>query len=357
MGPTDDYEIYLGDQGFAGQQFLHGMSNNDYVHRPWHLPEEHHVTNWTTREMARMIQRRDPTRPGFWYLSFTHPHPPLVPPQVYLDMYRDIEPPEPYHGTWPRCRDTMPCRLNNRLIETDHYTPQFIREVRRAFYAICTHIDHQLRVVIGTLREEGLLDNTIIMFLADHGDMLGNHGLWAKRMYYEDSACVPMLLVGTQGDQRVGCRRTDNRLVALQDVMPTLLDLAGIEIPDSCDGISMVGNEKREWLYGEYGEDAEATRMLHQGRYKLIYYARGNRLQLFDLENDPCELTDLVDSAQHRSQLDELSQQLISQLYGSDLLWVKDGKLVGLPEDASPSPPDRNLSLQRGSHWPVPPQS
>ena len=65
LGPTDDYEIYLGEQGLAGQQFLHGMSNNDYVSRPWHLEERHHVTNWSAREMAKTIQRRDPTRPAF----------------------------------------------------------------------------------------------------------------------------------------------------------------------------------------------------------------------------------------------------------------------------------------------------
>ena len=87
LGPTDDYEIYLGEVGETGRQFLHGMSNNDYVARPWHLKEEHHATNWITREMCRFIQRRDPTRPSLWYCSYTHPHPPLVPPQWYLEFY------------------------------------------------------------------------------------------------------------------------------------------------------------------------------------------------------------------------------------------------------------------------------
>ncbi len=355
FGGLDDYELYLGDQGLAGQQFLHGMSNNDYVNRPWHLAEEHHVTNWTTREMARMIQRRDPTRPGFWYLSYTHPHPPLVPLQIYLDMYRDVDPGQPYLGNWPRDKDTMPCRMNNRLIDSDRYSAEMIRDIRRAFYALCTHIDHQIRVVIGTLREERLLDNTIIMFLADHGDMLGNHGLWAKRLFYEDSARVPMILVGTEGDSRVQFGTTDDRLVGLQDVMPTLLDLASVAIPDSVDGLSMVGDRKRECLYGEYGEQEEATRMIHDGSYKLIYYAAGNRLQLFDLNNDPQELDDLSNSTDHSTVRDELVGRLISQLYGSDADFLRDGKLVGLPENAVPESPNRGLSLQRGSHWPSPP--
>ena len=71
-GVVDDYEAYLAERGYAGAQFLHGMGNNEYVHRTWHLPEETHVTNWITRQIVRTIQRRDPTRPSLWYASYTH---------------------------------------------------------------------------------------------------------------------------------------------------------------------------------------------------------------------------------------------------------------------------------------------
>jgi len=357
LGPTDDYEIYLAEQGYPGWQFLHGMSNNDYVARAWHLAEAHHVTNWTTRQMARMIQRRDPTRPGFWYLSYTHPHPPLVPPAYYLDLYRDVDPGEPFAGSWPCPPDAMPAWMNNRLIDSSRYDEKLIRTARRAFFALATHIDHQLRIVLGTLREEGLLDRTIVMFLADHGDMLGTHGLWAKRLFYEESARVPMILLGTAGSEQVAYAQSDDRLVGLQDVMPTLLDLAGVPVPDSIDGISMVGSSRRESFYGEYGEGEEATRMLHDGRYKLIYYAAGNRLQLFDLHTDPREGTDLIDAPDHRDHRDRLLSLLRSEAYGSDLDWWQGDRLVGLPAPTGPSPPDRTFSLQRGSHWPVPPQS
>ncbi len=198
-GVTDDYEIFLGDRGLAGRQFDHGMSNNEYVTRAWHLPEDCHVTNWITREMARSIRRRDPTRPGFWYLSYTHPHPPLVPPAAYWEMYRDVEPVFPRTGSWAEDFDSLPYRLKGQRAGWSCDTETQIRTALRAFYALCTHIDHQLRLVIGTLREEGLLDRTIILFTADHGDMLGQHGLWAKRLYYENSANVPMLLMGTAG--------------------------------------------------------------------------------------------------------------------------------------------------------------
>ncbi len=72
------------------------MSNNEYSSRPWHLPEAMHPTNWATQQMVRQIKRRDPNWPAFWFLSYRHPHPPLVPPQAYLDLYRQILIDEPY---------------------------------------------------------------------------------------------------------------------------------------------------------------------------------------------------------------------------------------------------------------------
>lgn len=354
-GVVDDYEVYLGDQGFAGRGYDHGMSNNEYTVRPWHLPEDTHVTNWTTRELCRVIRRRDPTRPGFWYLSYTHPHPPLVPPQVFLDMYRDVDVALPKWGSWAESFDALPYRLQLQRNGWHVERKAEVQTALRGFYALCTHIDFQLRTVIGTLREEGLLDDAIILFSADHGDMLGQHGLWAKRLYFENSANVPMILVGTAGDRRVGHHRVDDRLVGWQDIMPTLLDLAGIEIPETVAGLSMVGERRREWLYGECNEGPTAARMIRQGRYKLLYYPVGNRFQLFDLENDPEELTDLSADAASAPVLEELTARLIGELYGSDLDWLRDGRLVGLPDQRSEPEPNRGLSLQRGIHWPPPP--
>ena len=228
---------------------------------------------------------------------------------------------------------------------------------RRAFYALCTHIDHQLRILIGTLREEALLNNTIICFTSDHGDMLGNHNMWAKRLFYEESANIPMILVGTANDTRVGYNRIDERLVGWQDIMPTLLDLAGIDIPPSVEGLSMVADRQREWFYGEVGEDGHATRMLHDGRYKLIYYPVGNYRQLFDLQNDPNELLNLVEAPEHAATLARLTTLLVSQLYDGDEAWAQGEQLVGLPNQSFVPGPNRGLSSQRGNHWPPPPRT
>ena len=354
-GVTDDYEVFLGDKGFAGRQFDHGMSNNEYVTRTWHLPEECHVTNWTTREMARMIRRRDPSRPGFWYLSYTHPHPPLVPVETYWNMYRDTQPELPHWGEWAQDFEQLPYRLKQQRSNWHCESERDIRTALRAFYALCTHIDHQLRIVLGTLREEGLIDNTIIAFTADHGDMLGNHGLWAKRLYYENSANVPMIVVEPEANPQLTPGTVDGRLVGWQDIMPTLLGLAGIEVPDSVTGQSMFTAAPREHLYGECNEGETATRMIHNGRYKLIYYPAGNRRQLFDLESDPFECHDLSSSSEHAGVLDDLTSRLVAELYGSDLGWLEDDQLVGIPAPDFQQSSTRDLSLQRGTHWPYPP--
>ena len=146
--------------------------------------------------------------------------------------------------------------------------------------------------------------------------------------------------------------------------MPTLLDLAGIDIPDTVEGLSMVGEERRTYLYGECGEGTNATRMIHAGRHKLIYYPVGNRVQLFDLASDPNELNDLAGSptrlslpkSDHAAIQAQLSEHLVGELYGGDEAWVKDDQLVGLPDQQWAPRPNRNLSGQRGQHYPVPPQ-
>lgn len=351
-GVMDDYEIFLGDKGRPGQQFDHGMSTDGYVWRPWHLAEELHVTNWATQQMIRQIKRRDPQRPGFWYLSYRHPHPPLVPLHSYLDMYRDMDMGDPVGDDWGQATGDLPYVIASKRKRGEKYSPRQIADIRRAFYALCTQIDHQIRLVIGTLREEMLLDNTIVLFTSDHGDMLGDHGLWAKSLFYQPSVNIPMILLGRRNDPVIGTGVVEDRLVTLADVMPTLLDLAGIPAPATMDGRSMLTAPAREVVHGEFGENANATRMIRDQRWKLVYYPVGNTRQLFDMEMDPQETRDLAHLPECADILDRLTAQLIDHLYGSDLDWVTDGRLTGLPNREAGPRVNRDLSSQRGQHWP-----
>ncbi len=349
FGGTDDYEDWLARHGYLGLEYAHGMSNNQYFTRPWHLPEEAHATTWATRQMIRQIKRRDPTRPSFFYLSYIHPHPPLVPLRDYLDMYPPEAMDEPVCADWDR-EETYALQYARRDTAGPDavYGPREIREARRAFYAQCTHIDHQLRLVIGTLKEEGLLDRTILAFTSDHGDMLFDHGMTGKRLFYDGSCRVPLILSGKPLQSRRG--EVNPALACLEDIMPTLLTLCGLPVPETCEGIDLLGDPSRDLLYAEIDQ----TRMVTDGRYKLIYYAVGNRTQLFDLENDPrecCDLAGLPACAGIRRRLEDF---LIRNLYGRDEAWVQDGRLVGLPDHPCASQPNYTLSNQRGLHWPPP---
>jgi arylsulfatase A-like enzyme len=356
LGAIDDYDLFLADKGFAGEQYMHGMSNNDYQTRPWHLAEPLHVTNWITRAACMSIKRRDPTRPGFWHVSYTHPHPPLVPLSSYLEMYRDMAIDPEVKGSWSLDFEQQPAAL--KVIKSywpAQYNSTQHLAIKRAYYALCTHIDHQLRLIIGTLREEGLLNQTVILFTADHGDMLGQHGLWAKSLFYDAVARVPMLLIDVEGSKRVKPGSVDSRLVGLQDIMPTLLDLAGLEAVPGLGGFSMLGDVKRSVFYGECGEGVNASRMITDGLHKLIWYPANHVLQLFNLETDPSECHNLVNDAASASIQARLQQHLIEHLYGTDLGWVKDGQLVGYEPGPFHAKSNRMLSGQRGLHYPPPP--
>lgn len=332
------------------------MCNNTYLWRPWHLPEEHHVTNWAAQQMCRTIKRRDKMKPGFWYLSFSHPHPPLAPLQAYIDMYRDVELPSPYVGDWALGNDKTPERVKQRILQFEPLRACDVTDARRAFYALCTHIDHQIRTVIGTLREEGLIHNTIIMFTADHGDMLGNHNQWAKDQMHEDSHRVPMILAGAPIEDAVGHHRTDDRLSGLCDVMPTLLGLADVRVPNHVEGINMAGDNRREFVFGEWGYDQQATRMVRDAGHKLVYFPWGNQFLLFDMDEDPNELRNLAGSRSHAEIMERMSAMLLDSLDREDTAaWVTSGKLTGIPiQHGATRPTSHGMQGQRGTHWPPP---
>jgi len=349
-GVADDWELYLMEQGYTGEEYATGMCHNDWVARPWHLPEKCHSINWAAREMCKAIRRRDPRKPGFWYLSFSAPHPPLTPLQVYLDMYRDVEIDMPPVGDWAKRFDDLPHYIKGRAYPSALMgaPAHEVALARRAYYATLTHIDHQIRTVIGYLREAELLNNTVIVFTTDHGHMAGEHGLWCMTPFYEASAKIPLIVVPPKGDDRLGIAVEDDRFAEFADIMPTLLDFAGIPVPDHVDQISLLSNERREYLYGEHGEGELAQRMIRRGRFKLIYYPVGNYTHLFDLENDPRETHDLAHDPSYADEVADLKELLKENLLDSDLEWLKDGELVGLPDKEFVPPPLQQLCGQRG---------
>jgi arylsulfatase len=336
----DDYEQWLQDQGFAGQYHSHGVTNNELTARPWHLPEAAHPTNWTARESCRWLLRRDPESPFFLWMSFSAPHPPFTPPESYWKLYRDVQIPDPREGDWSS-PEKIPAEIRRVSIPGNHetYTGQRYTQTVRAYYALITQIDLQISLVLGTLREQGLLDSTIILYISDHGDMMGDFGLFAKRVFYEGAANVPFILVLPQNHSRHRCGEICQNPVGLQDLLPTLLDAAGLEIPKDISGISALkGFEdpelSRKLIHGDYkkGPDTpDSSHMLCDGRFKYIWYNEGNIEHLFDLEADPLEQFNLAAKEQHRDLIRRWRKLLVSVLEQEHNADVQNGKLVSLP--------------------------
>lgn len=350
----DDYELYLERRGLSGRELTHGMGNNQYSTRPWHLEEEDHPTNWTTREMCRQIKRRDPTRPGFWFCSYAAPHPPLTPPAEYFNLYTEREIDKPFMGTWAEDFGLLPYALKYHRKKFPELDLNETDLARKAFYAQCTYIDHQIRLLIGTLREECLLDDTILVFTGDHGDMLGNHNLWAKPPMFEYSVNIPLLISVPPGivPEEKACGTRED-FAALRDIMPTLLDLCGVAVPPQVEGISLYSGSPRSSIYCEHFENELAMRMIRKSDYKLIWYPAGNRFQLFNLSEDPCELEDLSEDKSFSGIMEDLKSTFIDNLYGSDVDWVEQGKIIGFPDKPFRKNPEmrktaRGLLAQRG---------
>ena len=160
-----------------------------------------------------------------------------------------------------------------------------------------------------------------------------------------------MILLPPANNSEIKTNTVDDRLVVQADIFPTIADLCDVPIPESVEGMSMLGTNKRDYIYGELWEDPRATRMIRDKQYKLIYYPAGNIFQLFNLHKDPTENQDLFGDPKYSNIISRLSKIMINNLYGTDLKWVKNNKLVGMVD---PDPniayanPGRSFGNQRG---------
>ena len=280
----------------------HGVEWNSWMARPSHLPEHLHPTHWTASEGMGFIERRDPTKPFFLWLSFARPHSPYDPPQPYFDMYADHpDIPPAAVGGWAAEFDRKVADVNApRTRRSERET----RRARAGYYGNITFIDHQIGRLLYEYgkRDPEALANTLVVFASDHGDMMGDHHHWRKTYAYEGSARVPFLMrFPSSWDLPRG--QTLDAPVELRDVMPTLLDAAGVEIPDSVDGASLLGPARgdaggwREFVQGEHTScytREHGMQYVTDGREKYVWFHHTGAEQFFDLERDPLECDDLA---------------------------------------------------------------
>ncbi len=304
---VNDYWEWLHEKtGGRLHEYDHGLDSNSWNARPSALPEELHNNTWVVTKGIEFVHRRDRTRPFFLNLSFHRPHPPIDPPQAFWDMYRDVPLPKVPVGEWARIHDTEITNLNawhGRL------APDLLDRARRAYYAQIAHIDNQIgRFILALKRMQA--GPTIFIFTADHGEMLGDHHLFRKTYAYEGSAGVPLIISAPEQEKNGICPAP----VVLQDIYPTILEFAGIQIPAACEGMSLAchtrGQEpahKREFIHGEHSrcyDDGEAMQFLTDGVEKYIWYTATGREQLFHLQSDPGELIDLASDPAYGQRLE-----------------------------------------------------
>jgi arylsulfatase len=211
-----------------------------------------------------------------------------------------------------------------------------VRAARQGYYGSVSFVDEQIGRILETLDARGLLRSTMIFFLADHGDMLGDQYLWRKGYAYQPSARIPMLLHWPEGLDRAQAGQAIARPVEIRDVLPTLLDAAGAPVPSAVEGRSLLSLARnphldwREWIDLEhdvvYSPDNHWN-ALTDGVRKYIYHANSGQEQLFDLSRDPYELADLSGDAAFSPELRRWRGRLIDHLAPRGAPWVVKGQL------------------------------
>ena len=264
--------------------------------------------------------RSEDRRPLCLVTSFIHPHDPYATRQKYWDLYDDVEISLPSVARPAVQPDPHNQRLENVIaIDSVELSDQQIVNARRAYYANVSYVDEWLGRLHDTLDECGLVENTTIILTADHGDMLGEYGLWYKMSFREWACRIPMIIY-----QPTELRpRTVSQPVSLVDVLPTLLDIAsaGVDIDkpdaiDPLDGRSLyplcTGDESNDpdRTVSEYLAEGTAAPMLmiRFSNYKYITCPTDPD-QLFDLENDPEETTNLVGDPAFAALVGDLKNQ------------------------------------------------
>jgi choline-sulfatase len=234
-------------------------------------------------------------------VSMTHPHDPYAMTKEFWDLYEDVDIPLPKTTAIPHDQQDPHSQRVLKCIDLwgKEMPEDRIKAARRAYYAACTYVDTNVGKLLKALDNCGLTDDTIVVFTGDHGDMLGERGLWYKMVWYENSARVPFIV---HAPKRFSAKRvTEN--VSTMDILPTFVELVGAQLVPGLpmDGVSLVPHItgqvglKTDTVFGEY--TAEGTQapvvMIRRGRWKFIYSVLDPPM-LFDLVADPLETVNLA---------------------------------------------------------------
>lgn len=256
-------------------------------------------------------------KPWTLFVSLTSPHYPLICPQEFYDLYDDEMVGMPIPG--PDMENHPLMQEFRKFYDYDaHFDEALARKARRAYFGLCSFTDYLIGNLLTTLQNAGLKDGTRVIYTSDHGEMLGNHGLWTKFQMYEDAVSIPMIVSGPDVPQGKTCETP----VSLVDLYPTLVEAAGGKLDTrekALHGVNLIdvanGLKPHRYILSEYHDGGVSTGifMLLEGPWKYVYYP-GYRAQLFNLKDDPNEHEDLSENLTFKHVLDELEACLRKML-------------------------------------------
>jgi len=252
--------------------------------------------------------------PFFMYLAFNATHDPRQAPQRFLDMYplENIKVPENFLPEYP-WKDSIgnPPGLRDEALAPFPRTEYAVKVHRQEYFALLSHMDEQIGIILDSLEASGKMDNTYIFFSADHGLSVGHHGLIGKQSMFDHSIRIPMMVVGP-GIPKGKLLHQD---VYLQDIMATSLELANMEKPDYVQFHSYMdiieGKRQKSHYDGVYGAYMDVQRMIRKDGFKLLIYPKIEKVLLFDMDNDTNEMSDLSDNPEYTEKVKTLFSELL----------------------------------------------
>ncbi len=312
-----------------------GVTTNFWEAEAWPLAAELHPTAWVATRSREVLAETPGDRPLFLTASFYAPHPPLFPPTEDFERYLAADLPPAARGDWVEW-EALPA--NDPARHRVRLEGETLRRAQAGYFGLIEQLDRELAALIDDFkaRARAAGRDWVVVFTSDHGEMLGDHGYFRKCEPYEGSANVPLIVAASRDLGFAAGRRVD-RPVCLEDIMPTLLSLAGTKSPEPVDGVdlgpALRGEDAtiRDWLHFEhapcYGR-AQAFHALSDGRFKYVWRPDDGAEQLFDLAADPREERDLSADAAARPLLEVWRARLVERLRPRPEGFVANGRLV-----------------------------
>lgn len=335
----DDYALYLHAHGYDHLRSFHGVRHLLYMlPQQSFLPIEHHGTTWVADRTIEAMKGYTGDRPFLIWSSFIEPHPPFDVPKEWANCYDDVALPD---------RAVSKTLLSSLAEENKHiadYPNEAIADrARRLYYSAISYVDDQIGRILDYLEETGRLEDTLVVFTSDHGEMLGDFDTYQKFLPYDGSSKIPFIV---RYPKLMDPGSVDDRFVDLNDLLPTFLDIAGVEYPANhkLPGESIFvqdGFKNRKYQYVEHNKGNKRWISLRDRQYKYNYYYGGGREELFDMIDDPRETVNLLHMAptkEHESVRRRLRKKLIryEKAYGLEGYVVNDEFVAMEPYVAVP---------------------